>query len=860
MIEETLLKSNFIGRDGFRWWIGQIPPGESLGAQNKGEGWGNRFKVRILGYHPYSKADLPDEDLPWAGCLLPATSGTGASNLAQSVKYRPGDVVVGFFMDGDNAQIPMIMGAFGRTGQVPQLAASDTAFVPFTGYTSNIPEPNGTLVPDESNEQNSDSQPTPRSLSSEQTEKINSSGNSEKTEIPASKADGQVISPANACDDNFMDEVTSVLENFLGSVPGINGGILGEASDFLNDVNAVAKKIQRLANNPISTMMDSLYRELIPLLQTGLDGLFNATFQKFLGPLGKLPAIGKAIDAVKAMVPPIFDIQEQLGCLPGKIIGGLTDTIKGMLEDALTNIVNFGTCVAEQFAGDLLNKVMDQIIDGMSGVMKGIEPILEFVNVDIREILSSTSDMIASAAGFFDCNQEKGKCTGRVRKWTLGYGADGSFDLQKTFDNVMDQINVQNALSLLNINLPSVPDIGGLTSTLSGLGIDLPSLGVNINDFANNLPGLQSTLSGLGVNLPELGVNINDFAGVVTNSPFTKPNCATPVTCGGPTVKIFGGDGIGGAGRAIFGGIVQNTPNLSDLSSNVVKTASIIGVELTDPGSNYFYKEPLISFSDSCGLGYGAVGKAIVDFETGEIKNIVMISEGENYPVTFGTPPTPEDETEPGDPENPSGPPGPIDTEIPVGIIDIEIEVPGEDVPDDVDIIIDPPTGPTDEPIFDVRIENGRIISVTPINIIQVNTLPTLRVLGGTGAILRPIIGRIPESKPGQKVIQVIDCVYSKNSGLVGYVNGKPYYGPFHEHPLKGVKMVGAVHTNEPHEIIYDTLEESLKKSSSKTTTTSQSSISTPPPSPSPSTSSTPPPSPPPSTPPSSSGGYGGGY
>lgn len=696
MIEETLLKSNFIGRDGFRWWIGQIPPGESLGAQNKGEGWGNRFKVRILGYHPYSKADLPDEDLPWAGCLLPATSGTGASNLAQSVKYRPGDVVVGFFMDGDNAQIPMIMGAFGRTGQVPQQAASG-AFVPFTGYTSNIPEPNGTLVPDESNEQNSDSQPTPRSLSSEQTEKINSSGNSEKTEIPASKADGQVISPANACDDNFMDEVTSVLENFLGSVPGINGGILGEASDFLNDVNAVAKKIQRLANNPVSSMMDSLYRELIPLLQKGLDGLFNATFQKFLGPLGELPAIGKAVDAVKAMVPPIFDIQEQLGCLPGKIIGGLTDTIKGMLEDALTNIVNFGTCVAEQFAGDLLNKVMDQIIDGMSGVMKGIEPILEFVNVDIREILSSTSDMIAAAAGFFDCNQEKGKCTGRVRKWTLGYGADGSFDLQKTFDNVMDQINVQNALSLLNIDVPQ-------------------------------------------------GVN----------SAFTKPDCATPVTCGGPTVKIFGGDGIGGAGRAILGGIVQNTPNLSDLSSNVVKTASIIGVELTDPGSNYFYKEPLISFSDSCGLGYGAVAKAIVNFETGEIENVVMISEGENYPATFGTPPTPEDETEPGDPENP---PGPIDTEIPVGIIDIEIEVPGEDVPDDVDIIIDPPTDPTDEPIFDVVVEDGRIISVKPINIIQVNTLPTLRVLGGTGAILRPIIGRIPESKPGQKVIQVIDCI-----------------------------------------------------------------------------------------------------
>ena len=692
MIEESLLKSNFIGRDGFRWWIGQIPPGDSLGAQNKGGGWGNRFKVRILGYHPYSKADLPDEDLPWAGCLLPATSGTGASNFAESVKYRPGDVVVGFFMDGDNAQIPMIMGAFGRTGQVPQQAASG-AFVPFTGYTSNIDIPDGTLDPDESNEQNKDSQPSPRSISGEQAGKINSSGNGGKPEIAASKADGQKISPANACDDNFIDEVSNVLENFFGGIPkNPLGGIVGEAADFLGDVSAVTKNIQRLANNPVSSMMDSLYRELIPALQKGLDALFNDTFQQFLQPLGKLPAIGKAVAAVKSMVPPIFRIQEQLECLPGKIMSGLGDTIKGMVEGALTDIVNFGTCIVEQFAGDLLNKITDQIVDGLSGVLGGIQPILDLVTIDVREILSASADVIASAAGFFDCNQDKGKCTGRVRKWTLGYGADGSFDLKKTYDNVVNQINVKNALGLLDIDVPQ-------------------------------------------------GVN----------SPFTKPDCATPPTCGGPTVKIFGGDGIGGAGRAILGGIVQNSP-ADDLSRNVTRTASIIGVELTDPGSKYFYKEPLVSFSDSCGLGYGAVAKAIIDFPTGQIKNIVMLSEGENYPVGAGT----DDDDE-----------SPLDPNIPVGIIDIEIPDPGDSYePDDTRIIIDPAPEDDDDQIggnveFDVVIDDGRIISVKPINIIQVNVLPKLRVVSGSGsgALLKPIIGRLPESKPGQKLIQVIDCV-----------------------------------------------------------------------------------------------------
>ena len=74
MIDESLLKSNFIGRDGFRWWIGQIPPIEDMNGQVDGKGWGNRFKVRIIGYHPYSEAELPNEDLPWAQCLIPTTA------------------------------------------------------------------------------------------------------------------------------------------------------------------------------------------------------------------------------------------------------------------------------------------------------------------------------------------------------------------------------------------------------------------------------------------------------------------------------------------------------------------------------------------------------------------------------------------------------------------------------------------------------------------------------------------------------------------------------------------------------------------------------------------------------------------
>ena len=57
MIDASILgNSQFLGRDGFRWWVGQIPP---LDAQEDqlatGEGVGNRVKVRIMGYHPFNE-------------------------------------------------------------------------------------------------------------------------------------------------------------------------------------------------------------------------------------------------------------------------------------------------------------------------------------------------------------------------------------------------------------------------------------------------------------------------------------------------------------------------------------------------------------------------------------------------------------------------------------------------------------------------------------------------------------------------------------------------------------------------------------------------------------------------------------
>ena len=77
-------------------------------------------------------------------------------------------------------------------------------------------------------------------------------------------------------------------------------------------------------------------------------------------------------------------------------------------------------------------------------------------------------------------------------------------------------------------------------------------------------------------------------------------------------------------------------------------------------------------------------------------------------------------------------------------------------------------------------------------------------------------IEKLSSSKEGVKIKKTFAKPKSRTqdlTNLVGYVNGQPYYGPFHIHERddgRVVKMVGIAHTTTPHEIIYDTVQESL--------------------------------------------------
>ncbi len=91
------MNTNFAGKNGFIWWVGEV--------ENRADPLGlGRCQIRIFGWHTSDLNMVPTESLPWAHPMYPLNNSKSFS--APVI----GDWIVGFFMDGENAQQPIMMG------------------------------------------------------------------------------------------------------------------------------------------------------------------------------------------------------------------------------------------------------------------------------------------------------------------------------------------------------------------------------------------------------------------------------------------------------------------------------------------------------------------------------------------------------------------------------------------------------------------------------------------------------------------------------------------------------------------------------------------------------------------------------
>ena len=93
------------GEDGFIWWHGVVEDIDDplrLG----------RCRVRCIGFHTAQKSQIKTEDLPWATPLQSAISAAVSQIGFSPTGLLQGSHVFGFFRDGTEAQMPVILGSF----------------------------------------------------------------------------------------------------------------------------------------------------------------------------------------------------------------------------------------------------------------------------------------------------------------------------------------------------------------------------------------------------------------------------------------------------------------------------------------------------------------------------------------------------------------------------------------------------------------------------------------------------------------------------------------------------------------------------------------------------------------------------
>ena len=765
----ALGKTNFLGKDGFNWWIGQIAPPKSwrnINVNQSLDGYQhNRVKVRIIGYHPFDcqGIELPDEDLPWAEVMIPTHSGSGQAGLGENMILAGGETCMGFFMDGDDAQQPVIMGLLPKFNRVEDEISNQevdsvksSCFKPFKAHLrSSARNPDGLSLT-----QNFDEI---KVIPQEEGKLVASA-----TQLAAEEENTKERTAWTPCNDSVIGKSTQAVTDFIHILQGLEN--VGD--NWIDPLtNSIVNMQAELAY--VTGQVQGIMKGAINSIKTNLLKNLNKKFKKLLGPI---TASAKGVDAFFDELKLKKGFKGVMGliyCAFENVLGNLGGFISNMFQNLLGKVVNGALCAIEQFTAGIFAKIFDSLEGVLGTLMSGLNWLVGGLN-SVKGVLRSVSGLAKKIFDFIGCNAEK--CA-EPTKWASNKYDNISKSNEK-YDEFMDKVST----------------LGGLKDGLAGIGTRIDS---GITGFFGNDDSPVSAGSSMGsieraidqISLFGAGNDQFDVCNQKNNNPTSqediipvKPGYIYPL-CIPPEVKVIGS----GTGAELFV-VVGNDRR-------------IFSVEVINGGSGYDENNTSISIIDNTGNGRGANVRAIV--KDGVITDAVILSTGYGYclndvpSVGIGT--------------SVVGTVKDVYITTPGGRYDPEDTVSFEGIDDDLNTFIPIVTTPS-----------GSIAIINfPENVnTEFTTAPTLVVntKTGVGANIIPIMsfkGQFKDdigaderrAKPLIGIEQVIDCI-GDNKEVVGYVNGVEYSGPYHV-MSNGLKMTGATHSGSDS-IIYDTMEESL--------------------------------------------------
>ena len=110
---------NLYNAQGFYWFFGVV---ENRNDPLKA----GRCQIRIFGDHTANKEELPTKDLPWAIPMMPITSASISGKGTSPLGPIEGTWVVGWYLDGPDKQIPMMIGTIAASSIPNEITQTQT--------------------------------------------------------------------------------------------------------------------------------------------------------------------------------------------------------------------------------------------------------------------------------------------------------------------------------------------------------------------------------------------------------------------------------------------------------------------------------------------------------------------------------------------------------------------------------------------------------------------------------------------------------------------------------------------------------------------------------------------------------------
>ena len=744
MIEQGLFKRHFVGRDGFIWWIGQVVsekkwagniPARPTKNTSDHKGFGERFKVRIMGYHTANKKELTDDQLPWASVMYPVTAGGGGAGTWSNSGIRQGNFVFGFFLDGEDAQQPVIMGVLG-TNQYTALASQDNpdiAFFPFSGYTNTNTVARYSTTLDNKTKPpatQTDSNQPPSNVGRQEAvagQELSSGADKEQHDNGKKK---YCVPKPSTCEPVPLGKIQREIKNMIADVERIKKTANKWETKVSTKINNIEKDIDKAVSDASKNISDAV-KWLINEIQNYTTNKINNAMKDtyYLLFPNQRPEFKKAVETANDLI----------ACLFRKIISNLLKMIGKFLLQAVDRFINTPLCVVENFVSALIGKLAGLITSTVDAILGPVRALVGGAFDIAGGILNFITDILS----FLTC-EEKPSCA-EVSEWSIWDGAD--------------------SLPTLDLN-SIISKVESIASTVT------QAIDPNNFDFDLDFSDVFATLGSCNIG---------------------------PVFCGPPNVEFFGGGGSGATGNAIVSavgdilGVDIITPGSGYASAPFVKfvdgcgngngasgtaiinNGRVTNVVMNESGTGYLSAPNGSQGGD--GRTWATPDQTIVKRDNGTYDtpydpgdvfdvfsgdqvyscgNTTVITETETRTAPQCTQVTLPRGEEPG-----------LNTgkyPIILSIGDVSISNPGFSYNPNDQIIISPDNGAVMKPEFDA------LGSLTKVNLISSGTgfkeFPEIYIESDTGynAKITPIfkVTRVDQEKldvPTSQIISVIDCV-----------------------------------------------------------------------------------------------------